>query len=77
MNARLSLTWGAGEIEQGRELFETLDAVRHFLAYETDLSPEQVEGLIRTGHRDDSEDDAAACTQFDCNWINLKREKTP
>jgi hypothetical protein len=66
------LTWGAGETEQGTQDFDTLDAVRGMLAWDTDLSPEGIEQLIATGKSDDSANDLAYTTQFDSPWIRME-----
>lgn len=72
-NDRFLVTWGAGEEEHGRHKCDSAEAVRGMLEYDTDLNAEQIDDLILKGQRSDADDDPAACTQFDCNWIRVER----
>lgn len=67
------LVWGAGDTEQNRQEFDSLDEVRGMLAHDTDMTPAMIEQLIETGKSADADTDPTACTQFDSAWIRLER----
>ena len=61
------LTWGAGEVEQGSQEFDSLDAVRGMLNEDTDMNPGEIARLIETGKSGGDNP-----TQFDDPWIRME-----
>jgi len=78
------LTWGAGELTQGSQVFSTMEAVRGFLEWETDMPAAEIDSFIAFAEADplctsrvgDDDTDPIAGTQFDCAWITLHTVQT-
>lgn len=68
--------WGAGEVEQNRDSFDTLDQVRGMLTFDSDMTTETIESLIAHGQIGD-DSDSCACTQFDSPWVRLEKPVRP
>jgi hypothetical protein len=45
----ITVIWGAGLSEDGREVFNSVEQARSMLQNDTDLSPEELDRLFETG----------------------------
>jgi hypothetical protein len=45
----VTVIWGQGLSEDGRETFDSVEQARSMLEHDTDLSPEELDRLFETG----------------------------
>jgi hypothetical protein len=45
----IRITYGVGDLQQGAEVFPTLEAARAMLERDTEMSPTAIDTLFRTG----------------------------
>lgn len=48
-NKMVTVSWGQGLSEDGRETFDSIEQARSMLEHDTDLSPEELDRLFETG----------------------------
>jgi hypothetical protein len=49
----VTIVWGQGLSEDGRETFDSIEAARSMLEHDTDLSAEELDKLFETGKATD------------------------